>query len=57
MVNLRGFPGIFGTDLEAEALSESLKVPVHIYYREGDAKYSGNPTRMPRLARARIPPA
>jgi hypothetical protein len=32
--------------LEAEALSEVLQTPVHIYYREGDQKYNGTPTRV-----------
>lgn len=38
--------GIFGTDLETEALSEDLGAPVYVYYREGDTKYNGAPTRV-----------
>jgi hypothetical protein len=40
-----GSDGIFGTDLEAEALSEDLKCPVWVYYREG-GDYNGHPTRV-----------
>lgn len=40
-----GSDGIFGTDLESEALSEELKCPVWVYYREG-GDYNGHPTRV-----------
>eukprot|EP00823_Brevimastigomonas_motovehiculus_P002389 TRINITY_DN145_c5_g1_i1.p1 TRINITY_DN145_c5_g1~~TRINITY_DN145_c5_g1_i1.p1 ORF type:complete len:489 (-),score=203.86 TRINITY_DN145_c5_g1_i1:71-1396(-) len=33
--------GLFGTELEVEALSEALKTPIHVYYRAADDQPAG----------------